>query len=263
MRRCTVPCVSKYVAGRSDRSAVAICSLTRKPRQHPAGFTLVELLVVVGIISLLVSMLLPSLGKARKQAQQVACMANLRQIGLLSQVYSNDNGGWIVATRNTAQWGGNWPVWDDLLRKGGNYTAADKTFLCPAQTYYDGTSGAGPYLRSYAENSNLAEHRWVKWAWVHNQSSLVFITDSGLGTFNNYGYAVIKGDYLTGGAFARYRIIFGISHKGTPNILFGDGHVDAGPSSYAALTDPAMWMPQFSGFVDDSTLMDEPTNPFP
>lgn len=66
--------------------------LTRRDRD---GFTLIELLVVIAIIALLIGVLLPSLGKAREAAWQVTELSNMRQIGVASQVYTNDYQEWF------------------------------------------------------------------------------------------------------------------------------------------------------------------------
>jgi prepilin-type N-terminal cleavage/methylation domain-containing protein len=75
------------------------------------GFTLIELLVVIAIIALLVSILLPSLQRVRKQARAVACRANLGQWGILYATYSAENDGYL-------------PVWDSL-GEWSTYNPAD------------------------------------------------------------------------------------------------------------------------------------------
>jgi prepilin-type N-terminal cleavage/methylation domain-containing protein/prepilin-type processing-associated H-X9-DG protein len=70
-------------------------------RSIRAGFTLVELLVVIGIIALLISILLPSLNRARETANRVKCASNLKQVGQAILLYSNENRNAYPRTRIT------------------------------------------------------------------------------------------------------------------------------------------------------------------
>lgn len=73
--------------------------MTREParrtphRGRAAGFTLVELLVVIGIIALLISILLPSLSRAREMSHRTVCQSNLRTLAQAMTMYANQNGG--------------------------------------------------------------------------------------------------------------------------------------------------------------------------
>src|SRR4051812_7094758 len=70
--------------------------MNRRPysRFPMPGFTLVELLVVIGIIALLISILLPVLGKARESARSLQCQSNMRQFFIADQFYMNRWKGW-------------------------------------------------------------------------------------------------------------------------------------------------------------------------
>lgn len=69
------------ITGRMTRAAGATASAS------PRGFTLIELLVVVAIVALLISILMPALGRAREQSKQTYCMNNMRQIGIALLTY--------------------------------------------------------------------------------------------------------------------------------------------------------------------------------
>jgi prepilin-type N-terminal cleavage/methylation domain-containing protein len=88
-----VACVG--ASGRSNHLPDEISSRSRK------AFTLVELLVVIGIIALLISILLPALSKARRTAQSAKCLANLHSLGGAMMIYAAENRGAVVGTGAT------------------------------------------------------------------------------------------------------------------------------------------------------------------
>lgn len=61
------------------------------PRNRPSGFTLIELLVVFAILGLLTALLLPALARAKRKAEGIQCVGNLRQLGIGLQVFLADN----------------------------------------------------------------------------------------------------------------------------------------------------------------------------
>ena len=82
------------------------------------GFTLIELLVVIAIIALLVSILLPSLNKAKELAKDIVCMSNKKQVGLGLFLYANDNDGTIPAAMHEPWIGWDWRPWVTKLVHG-------------------------------------------------------------------------------------------------------------------------------------------------
>src|SRR5690242_11573182 len=92
-------------------------SAPRRTRLHPTGFTLVELLVVVGIIAVLVAILLPSASKAREMAKRTTCLSNLRQLGTAWVAFAADHDGQLVsASTNATGWADAGNTDTDIIR---------------------------------------------------------------------------------------------------------------------------------------------------
>jgi prepilin-type N-terminal cleavage/methylation domain-containing protein/prepilin-type processing-associated H-X9-DG protein len=148
------------------------------PRARVTGFTLVELLVVIGIIAVLVGMLMPALSLARAHSRSTKCMANLRTIGQAMLQYAADNRGYILPAydlpqdpampgscyelSSTSQILDGWPC---ILDRDGYITAApqsqDTVFYCP-DTFDLAGMNAGQ--TGAITNGNQG---WMDWPWYN------------------------------------------------------------------------------------------------
>ncbi|MEQ9455028.1 MAG: prepilin-type N-terminal cleavage/methylation domain-containing protein [Phycisphaeraceae bacterium] len=124
--------------------------------QRNRGFTLIELLVVISIIALLIGILLPALGAARETARQMACLSNLRQVGVVMRVYAMEFEDTVIAPSAFQI------RWSTFLQDNG-YIASDESSMlfCPADqselhpdAAADGTTRAD-FGGSYAYNGDL------------------------------------------------------------------------------------------------------------
>ncbi len=127
-----------------------------------SGFTLIELLVVISIIALLVGILLPALGAARKTAQDAVCMSNERQVGIAIMAYGTDNTDYVVhyayregTAANTWGAGTAQVHWTSLITIGG-YGSTRDMFVCPIFNEAE----EGVHSIRQADMEDYAGYRW-------------------------------------------------------------------------------------------------------
>ena len=110
---------------------------TRHDTTSRGGFTLIELLVVIAIIAVLIAILLPSLGGARKTARATVCKNGQRQIGAAFVLYSNDTQERVIPSYNMVGINGDAPLdgWAPILDRDGYVTVSPQSgkgaFSCP------------------------------------------------------------------------------------------------------------------------------------
>ncbi len=115
-------------------------------RPFRSAFTLIELLVVIAIIAILAGMLLPSLGRAKAAAQRIACVNQIRQLGLASTLYAGENSG-MFPERNSG------PRWPERLLP---IYRTVKILICPSDIGTDPQTGrTGNNPASGVNDTNL------------------------------------------------------------------------------------------------------------
>jgi prepilin-type processing-associated H-X9-DG protein len=166
--------IASMVPRATGRLSAGRSGVNRPAIKRRTAFSLVELLVVIGIITVLIAILLPALQTAREAAQATQCLSNIRQLGTVLVEYVNDNNGWLPLQTidvsnfaDPANYGGTWPGgWSCLASLipyfNNNANAASQLFVCPSasDTNWWGTNlPAPPSATSYLINAAVVDHK--------------------------------------------------------------------------------------------------------
>jgi prepilin-type N-terminal cleavage/methylation domain-containing protein len=229
-----------------------MCHNVMKDVRRLAGFTLVELLVVIGIIALLISMLLPALNKARQAAYTVTCQSNLRQVFLGARFYADGNRGLFPAAPGKGAPAPYQMAIPRLLgraQEGIVYIKSPRIWECPSDLtpWINFPSGgvANQFIKesyiSYAYNQTcgmldneytpvgngyFAAYRPEK-SKGSSYDALFFDAESGVVPSPNYAYnfAFTRLKYVRG--WSPGNLLYSARHGGKLNVVGGDGHVES------------------------------------
>jgi prepilin-type N-terminal cleavage/methylation domain-containing protein/prepilin-type processing-associated H-X9-DG protein len=161
----------------ADAQKAAVRITVRASKAH-AGFTLMELLVVIGIIAILASLLLTAIGSAMGKARRITCMNNLRQINLGVRMYADDARDKLPGKAAGAfVFEGYKELVKGYVGLHGASSSRDRLFACPADVYYYDTAFGkrhpGPGYEGYIPESWCAQSNSDFSSYVLNAGNLM------------------------------------------------------------------------------------------